>query len=189
MRLSAIAVGLALICAPGPGLTAPPRGFEEAPGHVLRHVGTGLTLPAMIADLKAQGLDGSAPAVAIYAAPGEPDPLKHFLTIAIESTRSPPSAAETRDRIRAAVSEGKIVQALAEAPFDWPGHPRARTFRGRYALGEVNREVWTASDGGFGVLVMITAPKSDVAELDRLSAAVARDVFGGASVGALPSPG
>ena len=186
MRLAAVAMGMALAAAP-PVLAAPPRGFEEAPGHALRHIGTGLTLPATIADLRAQGLDGTAPAVAIYAAPGDADPLKHFVSIAIDAARNTPPAADMRDRTRAVVSGGKVVQALAEGVFLWPGHPQARTFRGRYALGDVNREIWAAGEGRFSVLVMITVPNDNLAELDRLSAAVALEVFGGAGAATQPA--
>jgi hypothetical protein len=175
----------AIVAAPGPTiapLPGKPGGDATAADRRI-----GVAMPRTLAGLKRVAVENGRPSlIAIYAAAGKTDPTKPSVTIAVGPAAGLPSEDEMRSSVRASVSGGKPVHAIAEGAFDWPGHPAARTFRGRYAGEDTDKEIWTTGDGRFGVLVMITAPAGNLRELDRLSGAVAREVFGGAKLRAQP---
>jgi hypothetical protein len=71
---------------------------------------------------------------------------------------------------------------IAESTFAWPGHPDAATFHGRYVVGPYRKDYWRAHDGGWEVNAIVTTPRKDDQLTESLSAAVATQVYGGATL-------
>jgi hypothetical protein len=181
--LRAIAAALISVA---PAAAAPTPALVETPGGALLHSGTGLALPSTLGPLKRQESSPESPRIFIYVDGREADPLGHYVTVAIDRVTSGPTLAQMRERGRAAMArDGKVV-VVTEGAFLWPGQPKARSFRGRYRDAGMFKEVWSAVAGRTGILVLVTARESDAGEIDRLSEAVGREIFGGAATEPTP---
>jgi hypothetical protein len=77
---------------------------------------------------------------------------------------------------------------VEESTFTWPGHPDAATFHGRYIVGPYRKDYWRGHDGGWEINAIVTTPRRDEKLTETLSAAVAAEVFGGATLNPPASP-
>ncbi|MFL6843826.1 MAG: hypothetical protein ACJ8ER_02965 [Allosphingosinicella sp.] len=171
LLLAAAAALPARPAAPGPG-------FVSAPGNGLRHLPTGIAIPASLAGMaRTTSTPGGDPFVAIYAERGRPD--ERWVSVSVGRVRKTPDLRAMRESSRNAARAGRKLTILSEGLFPWPGHPRAKTFHGAYVVDGIRHDYWTAWDRGFGVFVVASQPGNDVRRAEALGAAVEGRIFGG----------
>ncbi len=162
---------------PPPGTTAVAGGF--------RHEATGLTLPDSLGGM-GRIVSSSRGIMAMYA----PRDLNEMLAgkvamVGIDKFDRPrPDFATMREDARGSFHETGVPVAVEESTFAWPGHPQAATFHGRYVVGPYRKDYWRAHDQGWEVNAIVTTPRRDEKLTEKLSKAVAADIFGGATLAA-----
>ncbi|HEX8448739.1 MAG TPA: hypothetical protein VF652_04015 [Allosphingosinicella sp.] len=160
---------------------APPAGMVAVAG-ALKHEATGVTLPDSLGGMT-RVVTSSRGVMAMYM----PKDLSEMLAgkvalIGIDKFDRPkPEFATMREDARGAFHETGVPVPVEESTFTWPGHPGAATFHGRYVVGPYRKDYWRASDQGWEVNAIVTTPRRDEKLTDRLSKAVATEVFGGAT--------
>ena len=159
---------------------APPAGMVAVDG-ALKHEATGLKLPDSLGGMT-RIVTSSPGVMAMYM----PKDMNEMLAgkvalIGIEKFDRPkPEFATMKEDARGAFHETGVPVPIEESTFTWPGHPDAATFHGRYVVGPYRKDYWRASDQGWEVNAIVTTPRRDEKLTDRLSQAVAAEVFGGA---------
>jgi hypothetical protein len=177
------ALAAALIAAPAASAPdkAPPAGMVAVAGG-LRHEATGVTLPDTLGGM-ARVVSSARGVMAMYM----PKNLNEMLAgkvalIGIDKFDRPkPDFATMREDARGTFHETGTAVPVEESAFTWPGHPDAATFHGRYVVGPYRKDYWRASDQGWEVNAIVTTPRGDGKLTEKLSQAVAADVFGGAA--------
>jgi hypothetical protein len=185
LRRTGLLLAAALLAAALPA-SAAPKGdivLVEEPGDALRHRPTGIALPGKLGDLKRATIVPADPAIIIYAGRGARESGAPIVGIALGRAPLAPGVTRMRDasRIEAPVAEPSEI--LSEGGFDWPGHPRAQTFRGSYAVDALRKDFWHAWDGGYAVIVSVVTDRTKPEQIEAISALVA-DLFGKAATAA-----
>lgn len=166
---------------------APPAGMVAVEGG-LKHEETGATLPDSLGGMS-RVVSSARGVMAMYM----PKNLNEMLLgkvalIGIDKFDRPkPDMATMREDARGAFHETGVPVVVEESAFDWPGHPEAATFHGRYIVGPYRKDYWRAHDKGWEVNAIVTTPRRDEKLTEKLSKAVADEVFGGATL-ATPTP-
>jgi hypothetical protein len=183
MRIWMGAAAVALLCAPAAALAPAeepvPAGLEKVEG-ALRHGATGLAFPDKLGGMPrfVSGIGGGVTAMYLDLFSG-----KAVMVGAIERQERPEFETMRRDA-RDTFHETGVPTVVEESAFTWPGHAEAATFHGRYSVGPYGKDYWRAHAKGWDVNVIVTTPRGDRKALDKFSAQVAAEVFGGATLDA-----
>ncbi|HEX6375535.1 MAG TPA: hypothetical protein VFZ91_07420 [Allosphingosinicella sp.] len=161
---------------------APPAGWVAITG-ALKHEATGVTLPDSLGGM-VRIVSSSRGVMAMYMPKNLNEMLagKVALVGVDKFDRGRPDFATMREDARGAFHETGVPVVIEESTFAWPGHPQAATFHGRYVVGPYRKDYWRAHDQGWEVNAIVTTPRRDEKLTEKLSKAVAADVFGGATL-------
>jgi hypothetical protein len=182
LRRTRLLLAAALLAAALPASAAPKGNIVlvEEPGDVLRHRPTGIALPGMLGDLKRVTIVPGDPAIIIYAGRDAREAGAPIVGIALGRAPSAPGMTRMRDASRIEAPVADPSEILSEGGFDWPGHPRAQTFRGAYAVDALRKDFWHAWDGGYAVIASVVTDRTKPEQIKAMSAVVA-GLFGKAA--------